>query len=102
MDVNGELRRDTVTKTVGMNLKYGLHAPSMETVMNMIPEAYVKRGQISAKGEVKVNGTLEGNYGNKQLPAISLNIKIMMHPPDMKDFLMVLIILRLILNRILI
>ena len=76
MDVNGELRRDTVTKTVGMNLKYGLHAPSMETVMNMIPEAYVKRGQISAKGEVKVNGTLEGNYGNKQLPAISLNIKI--------------------------
>ena len=76
MDVNGELRRDTVTKTVGMNLKYGLHAPSMETVMNMIPEAYVKRGQISAKGEVKVDGTLEGNYGNKQLPAVSLNIKI--------------------------
>lgn len=76
LDVNGELKRDTVTKMVGVNLKYGLHAPSMETVMNMIPEAYVKRGQISAKGEVKVNGTLEGNYGNKQLPAISLNIKI--------------------------
>ena len=76
MDVNGELKRDTVTKMVGVNLKYGLHAPSMETVMNMIPEAYVKRGQISAKGEVKVDGTLEGNYGNKQLPAVSLNIKI--------------------------
>ena len=76
LDVNGELKRDTVTKMVGVNLKYGLHAPSMETVMNMIPEAYVKRGQISAKGEVKVNGTLEGNYGNKQLPAVSLNIKI--------------------------
>lgn len=54
MDVNGELRRDTVTKTVGMNLKYGLHAPSMETVMNMIPEAYVKRGQISAKVRLKL------------------------------------------------
>ena len=70
LDVNGELKRDTVTKMVGVNLKYGLHAPSMETVMNMIPEAYVKRG------EVKVDGTLEGNYGNKQLPAVSLNIKI--------------------------
>ena len=46
--------------------------------------------------------TLEGNYGNKQLPAVSLNIKINDDPPDMKDFLMVLIILRLILNRILI
>lgn len=76
LDVNGELKRDTVTKMVGVNLKYGLHAPSMETVMNMIPEAYVKRGQISAKGEVKVDGTLEGNYGNKQFPAVSLNIKI--------------------------
>ena len=76
LDVNGELKRDTVTKMGGVNLKYGLHAPSMETVMNMIPEAYVKRGQISAKGEVKVDGTLEGNYGNKQLPAVSLNIKI--------------------------
>ena len=76
LDVNGELKRDTVTKMVGVNLKYGLHAPSMETVMNMIPEAYVKRGQISAKGEVKVDGTLEGNYGNKQLSAVSLNIKI--------------------------
>ncbi|MEO4719051.1 hypothetical protein ABHZ63_21945, partial [Phocaeicola vulgatus] len=76
LDVNGELKRDTVTKMVGVNLEYGLHAPSMETVMNMIPEAYVKRGQISAKGEVKVDGTLEGNYGNKQLPAVSLNIKI--------------------------
>ena len=76
LDVNGELKRDIVTKMVGVNLKYGLHAPSMETVMNMIPEAYVKRGQISAKGEVKVDGTLEGNYGNKQLPAVSLNIKI--------------------------
>lgn len=76
LDVNGELKRDTVTKMVGVNLKYGLHAPSMETVMNMIPEVYVKRGQISAKGEVKVDGTLEGNYGNKQLPAVSLNIKI--------------------------
>ena len=76
LDVNGELKRDTVTKMVGVNLKYGLHAPSMETVINMIPEAYVKRGQISAKGEVKVDGTLEGNYGNKQLPAVSLNIKI--------------------------
>lgn len=76
LDVSGELKRDTVAKRVGVDLKYGLHAPSMETVMNMIPEAYVKRGQVSAKGEVKVYGTLKGNYGNKQLPAVSLNIKI--------------------------
>lgn len=76
LDVNGELKRDTVAKMVTLDLKYGLHAPSMETVLNMIPEAYVKRGQVSAKGEVTVNGTLKGNYGNKHLPAVSLNIRI--------------------------
>lgn len=76
LDVNGELKRDTVVKMVTLDLKYGLHAPSMETVLNMIPEAYVKRGQVSAKGEVTVNGTLKGNYGNKHLPAVSLNIRI--------------------------
>lgn len=76
LDVNGELKRDTVAKMVTLDLKYGLHAPSMETVLNMIPEAYVKRGQVSAKGEVTVNGTLKGNYGNKHLPAVSLNVRI--------------------------
>ena len=36
----------------------------------------MKRGQISAKVRLKLMEQLEGNYGNKQLPAISLNIKI--------------------------
>lgn len=76
LDVSGEMKRDTVAKQVAMDLKYGLHAPSIETVLNLIPEAYVKRGQVSGKGEVKVGGTVKGNYGNKQLPAVSLNIQI--------------------------
>ena len=76
LDVNGELRRDTVAKTVDMNLKYGLHAPSMETVLNMIPESYVKRGQVKAKGEVLVSGTVKGKYGNELLPAVALKIDI--------------------------
>lgn len=76
LDVNGELKRDTVAKTVDMNLKYGLHAPSMETVLNMIPESYVKRGQVKAKGEVLVSGTVKGKYGNELLPAVALKIDI--------------------------
>lgn len=76
LDVSGELKRDTVAKVIDMDLDYGLHAPSMETVLNMIPEAYVKRGQVAAKGEVVVNGKVKGKYGNKQLPAASLNIRI--------------------------
>ena len=76
LDVNGAFKRDTVAKTIDMDIQYGLHAPSMETVLGMIPKAYVKDNKVSAQGEVTVNGTLKGAYGNKKLPALSLKIHI--------------------------
>ena len=76
LDVNGAFRRDTVAKTIGMDLEYGLHAPSMETVLRMIPKAYVKDSKASAKGEVTVSGRVRGVYGDKKLPAVSLKIGI--------------------------
>lgn len=76
LDVNGALRRDTVAKTIGVDLQYGLHAPSMETVLGMIPKAYVKDNKVSAKGEVTVSGTVKGEYGDKKLPAFSLKINV--------------------------
>ncbi len=74
LDVNGTFRRDTVAKTIGMDLEYGLHAPSMETVLRMIPKSYVKDTKVSAKGEV--SGRVRGVYGDKKLPAVSLKIGI--------------------------
>lgn len=76
LDVDGTFQRDTVAKTVGMDLHYGLHAPSVETVLGMIPKAYVKDNKVSAKGEVMVSGTVKGVYGGKQLPVVSLKINI--------------------------
>ncbi|MCX8462897.1 AsmA family protein [Bacteroides fragilis] len=76
LDVNGAFRRDTVAKTIGMDLEYGLHAPSMETVLRMIPKAYVKDSKVLAKGEVTVSGRVRGVYGDKKLPAVSLKIGI--------------------------
>ena len=76
LDVNGAFRRDTVAKTIGMDLEDGLHAPSMETVLRMIPKAYVKDSKVSAKGEVTVSGRVRGVYGDKKLPAVSLKIGI--------------------------
>ena len=76
LDVNGTFRRDTVAKTIGMDLEYGLHAPSMETVLRMIPKSYVKDTKVSAKGEVTVSGRVRGVYGDKKLPAVSLKIGI--------------------------
>lgn len=76
LDLSGTLRRDTVAKTLDMDLQYGLHTPSVETVLKMIPKAYVKENNVSATGEVTVGGTVKGVYGDKQLPAISLKIQI--------------------------
>ncbi|MFK2513168.1 AsmA family protein [Bacteroides fragilis] len=76
LDVNGAFRRDTLAKTIGMDLEYGLHAPSMETVLRMIPKSYVKDSKVSAKGEVTVSGRVRGVYGDKKLPAVSLKIGI--------------------------
>ena len=76
LDVNGAFRRDTVAKTIGMDLEYGLHAPSMETVLRMITKSYVKDTKVSAKGEVTVSGRVRGVYGDKKLPAVSLKIGI--------------------------
>lgn len=76
LDVNGAFRRDTVAKTIGMDLEYGLHAPSMETVLRMIPKSYVKDSKVSAKDEVTVSGRVRGVYGDKKLPAVSLKIGI--------------------------
>ena len=76
LDVNGAFRRDTVAKTIGMDLEYGLHAPSMETVLRMIPKSYVKDSKVSAKGEVTVSGRVRGVYGDKKLPVVSLKIGI--------------------------
>ena len=76
LDVNGAFRRDTVAKTIGMDLEYGLHAPSMETVLRMIPKSYVMDTKVSAKGEVTVSGRVRGVYGDKKLPAVSLKIGI--------------------------
>lgn len=76
LDVDGTLQRDTVTNTLDMDLRYGLHAPSMETVLNLIPKAYVKDNKVTAQGEVNINGTVKGSYGEQKLPAVSLNVSI--------------------------
>jgi len=76
LNAEGTFVRDTVAKTINVDLQYGLHTPSVETVLKMIPESVVKKSKVSAKGEVMVNGTVKGLYGDKLIPAASLKIQI--------------------------
>ena len=69
-------RRDTAAKALDVDLQYGLHTPSLETVLHMIPESILKKAEVSAGGEVSFIGTLKGMYGKQKMPLATLDIRI--------------------------
>ena len=75
-DVKGTVRRDTVHRALDTDLSYGLHAPSLETVLRMIPESVLRKEEVKAEGEVTAAGTLKGFYGREQLPAATLKVTV--------------------------
>ena len=76
LDVKGSLQRDSVEKALNVDLQYGLHAPSLETVLHMIPKSILKKEEVSAQGDVSVNGILKGPYGKDKLPMVTLKVEI--------------------------
>lgn len=76
LDLKGKLRRDTSARAVAVDMEYGLHSPSLETVLNMIPESILKRDEVSAAGEVRIGGTIRGHYGHRSMPLVTLHAEI--------------------------
>ena len=76
LDVKGTLRRDTAAHALHVDLAYSLHAPSVETVLHMIPESVLKKESVKAGGEVLVEGTLKGLYGKRKMPLATLKIQL--------------------------
>lgn len=77
LDLTGTVRRDTAAAgALLLDLRYGLHAPSLETVLHMIPESVLKRGEVAADGEVRISGAVKGPYGRQALPLATLDAEI--------------------------
>lgn len=77
LDLTGTVRRDTARAgALLLDLRYGLHAPSLETVLHMIPESVLKRGEVAADGEVRISGAVKGPYGRQALPLATLDAEI--------------------------
>lgn len=76
LDVKGTLRGDSVARALDVDMAYNLHAPSLETVLHMIPESVVKKEDMTAQGEVTLNGQIKGLYGKQKLPMVTLKIGI--------------------------
>ena len=76
LDVDGTISQGSEPNTADVGLTYRLHTPSLETVLNLIPESIVKRGSVKADGEVLVEGAVTGIYGNGNTPQATLNVFI--------------------------
>lgn len=76
LNIDGTFVRDTVEHAVQMDVRYGVHAPSVEKVLAMIPNSIVKHNDISATGSVKIEGTVQGAYGKQKLPMVTLCLQI--------------------------
>lgn len=76
LDLNGTLTRDTLCHAAVVDLSYGLHAPSLEAVLRMVPESILRRESLKADGEVELGGTVKGLYGKRQMPEVTLAMEI--------------------------
>ena len=74
--LKGTLRRDTVARAADVDLSYGLYAPSIKTVLEMVPESVLKKEKFDAEGKVALAGTLKGLYGKRQMPVATLDLKV--------------------------
>lgn len=76
LDMKGTVRRDTTANVLRLDLEYGLHAPSLEKVLRMIPKSILKSDKLTASGDVRLNGQIRGAYGGDSLPLITLDAAI--------------------------
>lgn len=75
--VGGTLKGDTVNRTLDVNLKYGIHIPSLKTLLDLVPDTILRKtDNIDARGEVLCQGEIKGLYGKKNIPLLTSKFTI--------------------------
>lgn len=73
----GTLRGDTVNRTVAVDMKYGIHIPTLKTLLDLVPEAVLqKTDEVDVRGEVTCKGEIAGVYSKESLPLITSEFSI--------------------------
>ncbi len=73
----GRLQADTVNRTVWVDVKYGIHIPSLKTLLDLVPDAVLdKNRKVDVKGSVLCTGALKGLYGKENIPLLTSEFKI--------------------------
>lgn len=76
LDLKGTVRGDSAARLLRLDLEYGLHAPSLEKLLQMIPRSILREQKLTATGDVRLNGRLRGAYGPDSLPLVTLDAAI--------------------------
>lgn len=73
----GIFRADTSERVVNMDVKYGIHIPSLKTLVDLIPKDLVQKDKkADIRGDVLCKGTVRGKYGRKNVPLITSDFAI--------------------------
>lgn len=75
--VGGTLKADTVNRTLDVSLKYGIHIPTLKTLLDLVPDTILRKtDSIDVRGEVLCQGEITGLYGKKNIPLLTSEFKI--------------------------
>ena len=75
--VGGTLKADTVNRTLDVKLKYGIHIPTLKTLLDLVPDTILRKtDDVEVRGEVLCRGEVNGLYGKKNIPLITSQFKI--------------------------
>lgn len=73
----GTLRGDSINHRVAVDLKYGIHIPSLASLIEMVPEAVLQKDRkADIRGDVLCTGAVNGWYGEKNIPLVTAQFKI--------------------------
>lgn len=73
----GYLMEDTLTQAVNVDLDIGLRVTSLKDLLRLLPSGVVvQNASVKANGEVIVDATIRGVYGQEQIPLITGTILI--------------------------
>lgn len=74
--LGGVVKRDTVRRSLDVDLEFSALAPSVDKLLALIPESVVEHRNLSADGRMMLEGSIKGPYGDGMLPVVSMCLKI--------------------------
>lgn len=74
---SGNVKGDSVNRTLKVDLAYGIHIPTLKTLLDMVPAAILKKtGDVDVRGEVMCKGKVSGLYGRQNIPLLTSEFRI--------------------------